>query len=82
MAGVPGHPTQSLGPEVGLGGGPVGKKGLWGLEQTGFGASQFGDWRKVKVESPPLYPVTSLNPLFQGWSHPDYFHLVGHLDLG
>jgi len=76
LARVPGHPTQSLCPEVGLGWDPVGKEGLWGLEQTGFGASQFGDWKSVKVESPLLSPDSSVNPLFRGWAQPDYCHLV------
>lgn len=30
-------------PEAGLGQGPVGKEGLWGLGQAGFGASPFGE---------------------------------------
>lgn len=50
--------------------GSSGERGLWGLEQTGFRAFWFSDWRKVKVESPLESPVSFLNPLLRCWAHP------------
>lgn len=76
----PAHPVSGLQGEAKMG--SSGERGLWGLEQTGFRAFWFSDWRKINVESPVESPVSFLNPLLRVWAHPDYCHLVGRPDSG
>lgn len=46
------------------------ERGAVGLRTTW--ASPFGEWRRVRMESPPhLSEPTPSSPQFQGWAHPD-----------